>query len=282
MDLKSYTNYTKGKMLNNLTIVYDLESLQAALLELAREGKTVTLVPTMGALHAGHCSLITQGLEFADAVVVSIFVNPTQFGAGEDFEQYPRNLEADVEVARAAGASIIYAPSADDMYPQGFATSISVGEMGKILCGKTRIGHFDGVATVVTKLLLRVMPHFAIFGLKDYQQFCVIQRVVADLDIPTELVGSEIVREADGLAMSSRNQYLSADERKIAPILYETINNVAEHIPQIGEETAIKQGIATLTTHGFKVDYMEIFENHLLVAANLGKTRLIDNLKIIL
>ena len=269
-------------MINNLTIVHDLESLQAALLELAREGKTVALVPTMGALHVGHASLITQGLEFADAVVVSIFVNPTQFGVGEDFDKYPRNLEADVEVACVAGASIIYAPSADDMYPQGFATSISVGEMSKILCGKTRIGHFDGVATVVTKLLLRVMPHYAIFGLKDYQQFAVIQRVVADLDIATELVGAEIVREVDGLAMSSRNQYLSKDERKIAPILYKTIAETARAIPQIGEETAINQGISALTTHGFKVDYMEIFGGRLLVAANLGKTRLIDNLEIIL
>jgi len=265
---------------NQLTIANDVESLQQALLALAQEGKTVAFVPTMGALHSGHASLIAQGREVADAVVVSIFVNPTQFGEGEDFDKYPRTLTADVQAARAAGASIVYAPSVDDMYPQGFSTTVSAGEMGKILCGKFRAGHFDGVATVVTKLLLRVMPHFAIFGLKDYQQFCVINRVVADLDIPVEIVGAEIVREADGLALSSRNRYLSEDERKIAPMLYKTITNVVENLPQTGAEEAINQGISALTQAGFKVDYLEIFEERLLVAAWLGSTRLIDNVEI--
>jgi len=265
---------------NQLTIANDIESLQQALLLLAQAGKTVALVPTMGALHAGHAALIAQGRELADVVVVSIFVNPTQFGEGEDFDKYPRTLTADVQAAQAAGAELIYAPSVNDMYPDGFATTVSAGEMGKILCGKFRQGHFDGVATVVIKLLLRVMPHFAIFGLKDYQQFCIINRVVEDLDIPVEIVGAEIVREADGLALSSRNRYLSEDERKTAPMLYQTIANVAKAIPKTGTEAAINQGISALTTAGFKVDYMEIFEEHLLVAAWLGSTRLIDNVEI--
>jgi pantoate--beta-alanine ligase len=262
-------------------LVHNLENLQAALLELAQAGKTVAFVPTMGALHSGHISLIEQGFELADAVVVSIFVNPRQFGAGEDFEQYPRNLEADLAVAQAAGVNIVYAPDVADMYPEGFVFSISVGEIGKILCGKSRVGHFDGVAIVVAKLLLRVMPHFAIFGLKDYQQFYIIQRLVADLDIPTEIVGAEIVRDADGLALSSRNRYLSADERKIAPILYQTIVQVAAEIPQIGADGAINKGISELTAQGFVVDYLEIFEERLLVAVKLGKTRLLDNVELV-
>ncbi len=261
-------------------MAYDLESLQQALLELARVGKRVALVPTMGALHAGHAALIKQGSELADAVVVSIFVNPTQFGAGEDFDRYPRTLEADVEVAKAAGASVIYAPSVEDMYPDGFATSISAGEMGNILCGKFRAGHFDGVATVVTKLLLRVMPHIAIFGQKDYQQLAIIRRVVEDLDIPSEIIGAEIVREADGLALSSRNRYLSASERAIAPLLYKTLRETAAEMAAIGAEASIAKGIKALTEAGFKVDYLEVFDDHLLVAAWLGNTRLIDNVEL--
>ncbi len=271
---------TNNQLTSNPILAYDLESLQQALLELARVGKRVALVPTMGALHAGHAALIKQGSELADAVVVSIFVNPTQFGAGEDFDRYPRTLEADVEVAKAAGASVIYAPSVEDMYPDGFATSISAGEMGNILCGKFRAGHFDGVATVVTKLLLRVMPHIAIFGQKDYQQLAIIRRVVEDLDIPSEIIGAEIVREADGLALSSRNRYLSASERAIAPLLYKTLRETAAEMAAIGAEASIAKGIKALTEAGFKVDYLEVFDDHLLVAAWLGNTRLIDNVEL--
>ena len=266
---------------SQLTIIHDIENLQKALLELAQTGKTVALVPTMGALHAGHASLIKQGRELADVVVVSIFVNPKQFGVGEDFEQYPRTLDADKEIAKMAGASIIYAPTIADMYPASFSTTVSAGKIGEILCGKFRKNHFDGVATVVVKLLLRVMPHFAIFGLKDYQQFCIIQRVAEDLDLPTEIIGAEIVREEDGLAISSRNIYLSESERAIAPILYKTLQETITKIEQIGEEEAIKNGIDILTNAGFKVDYLEIFEDNLLVAATLGKTRLIDNLLVV-
>lgn len=265
---------------DEITVAHDLAQLQEALLELAREGKTVALVPTMGALHAGHAALIEQGKELADAVVVSIFVNPKQFGAGEDFDRYPRTLEADIKVAKAAGAAIIYAPDADDMYPDGFATSISVGALGNILCGKTRIGHFDGVATVVTKLLLRVMPHFAIFGLKDYQQFQIIKQVVDDLDIPTEIIGAKIVREDDGLAMSSRNRYLSDEERKTAPLLYKNLTIAAKSSKKIGQEKAIAEATDALTKAGFAVEYLEVLENRLLVAARLGDTRLIDNVEI--
>lgn len=264
-----------------MILAHDLDNLQQSLLELAQAGKRVALVPTMGALHAGHASLITLALEHADAVVVSIFVNPTQFGKNEDFSVYPRTLEADMKIAQEAGASIIYAPSAEDMYPEGFNTSVSAGRIGTLLCGKFRTGHFDGVATVVTKLLLRVMPHVAVFGMKDYQQLCVIKQVVNDLDIPIEeIIPAPIVREADGLALSSRNHYLSEDERKIATLLYQTLKNTANQLKTSSVTDALAKGVADLTSNGYKVDYLEIFEDHLLVAAWLGKTRLIDNIKI--
>jgi|CXWL01.1.fsa_nt_gi pantoate--beta-alanine ligase len=276
-----------------MIIAHDFETLQKALLDLAQNGKRVALVPTMGALHAGHASLITHAREIADAVVVSIFVNPTQFAPNEDLERYPRTLDADVKIAQAAGAEIIYAPSAEDMYPEGFSSKISAGEISTILCGKFRAGHFDGVATVVTKLLLRVMPHVAVFGMKDYQQLCVIERVVEDLDIPIEIVPAPTVREEDGLALSSRNRYLSEEERATAPLLYKTLTQVAKEMKYSGVADALAKGIADLTAHGFKVEYLELCDStslaplpelaedaRLLVAAWLGKTRLIDNIAV--
>lgn len=263
-----------------MILARDIETLQQAILNLAQNGKRIALVPTMGALHSGHASLITQALENADAVVVSIFINPTQFGKNEDFSQYPRTLEADILVAEAAGAEIIYAPTPEDMYPEGFSSTISAGAMGNILCGKFRTGHFDGVATVVTKLLLRVMPHVAVFGAKDYQQLCIIERVVEDLDIPVEIISAPTMRETDGLALSSRNRYLSAEERKTAPFLYQTLVKTVDEMQKTNTESAIAKGVSALTERGFKVDYLEVFEERLLVAAWLGKTRLIDNIAI--
>lgn len=276
-----------------MTLINDFETLGQALLELAQDGKKVALVPTMGALHAGHGSLITTALENADAVVVSIFVNPTQFAPTEDLDKYPRMLVEDVKFAKKMGAAIIYAPSAEDMYPQDFSTNISAGKISTILCGKYRPGHFDGMATVVTKLLLRIMPHVAVFGMKDYQQLCVIERVVENLDIPIEIIAAPTVREADGLALSSRNRYLSDDERRAAPLLHNTLLQVAKEMKYSDVADALAKGISDLTVSGFKVEYLELCdgatleplseledEARLLVAAWLGKTRLIDNIAV--
>lgn len=275
------------------TVVRDMDSLQKQLLALAKQNKRVALVPTMGALHAGHMALVAEAQKHADAVIVSIFVNPMQFGQNEDFDKYPRMLEADVKKIDEAGGALVYAPSAEDIYPPGFITTVSVGELGNILCGASRPGHFDGVATVVTKLLVRMLPHVAVFGEKDYQQLCVIRRLAYDLDIPVEIVGLPTVREADGLAMSSRNAYLSPEERKLAPKLHfslvQTAGRIVHGNTPVSE--ALKDGIALLTTLGFKVDYLELREAgtlramdtfdapaRLLCAGWLGKTRLIDNI----
>lgn len=271
-----------------------LEKLQETLAAFTADGRTVALVPTMGALHEGHLELIRLAGEYADVVVVSIFVNPKQFGPKEDFARYPRMLEEDVKKAVEAGAHFIYAPEAEELYPAGFDSSVSAGALSTILEGKSRPGHFDGVATVVTKLLLRILPHVAIFGEKDYQQLAVIRRFVADLDIPVDIIGAPIVRETDGLAMSSRNVYLSAEERAAAPALYATLQSTAQHIAS-GKmlSAALRLGVDALTKAGFKVDYLElrhadtlapmdkfVSPARLLVAANLGKTRLIDNIAV--
>lgn len=274
-----------------MKIINDYETLGQELSELAQAGKKVALVPTMGALHSGHGSLITEALENADVVVVSIFVNPTQFAPTEDLDKYPRTLDEDAKLAKTLGASIIYAPSVEDMYPEGFSTTISAGKLSTILCGKFRPGHFDGVATVVIKLLLRIMPQVAVFGMKDYQQLCVIERVVEDLDLPIEIIPSPTIREEDGLALSSRNRYLSESERKTAPQLYTIMNQVLKEMKYSSVADSLEKGIASLTEHGFKVEYLEYRDEftleplselnedgRLFAAAWLGKTRLIDNI----
>ena len=281
------------KTIMQLAIAQNSESLQEALLVYAKKGKRIALVPTMGALHAGHATLIRHAANLADVVAVSIFVNPTQFGPKEDFSRYPRMLEQDVKTAQAAGASVIYAPDVEDLYPQGFSTTITAGLLSTQLCGQFRPGHFDGVATVVTKLLLRSLPHVAVFGEKDYQQLCVIRRVVDDLDIPVEIVGAPTVREPDGLALSSRNAYLTKEEREIATTIYKTLSDTANKLIS-GKQAAqeiLATAIASLNASGFKVDYLEMRDAdtcapmehftapaRLLVAAWLGKTRLIDNI----
>lgn len=274
-------------------IAHSLESLQKELIALVRAGKRIALVPTMGALHDGHMALVEAAKQHADAVVVSIFVNPKQFGPHEDFSKYPRMLEADLEKIGKAGAAIAYTPTVEDVYPPGFSSHVAMGKIGEILCGKFRPGHFDGVATVVAKLLLRVLPHVAVFGEKDYQQLCVIHRAVLDLDIPVSIVGLPTVREKDGLAMSSRNVYLSKEERALAPKLHQTLVQTAARIAAMpaNVSAALADGAAALAAAGFKVDYLELRASEtleemdkfrpparLLAAAWLGKTRLIDNI----
>ncbi len=277
-----------------LSVATTIHDLQTALTSASRAGKRVGFVPTMGALHQGHLELVREAKKKSDYVVVSIFVNPTQFGANEDFGQYPRTMEADLELLRGEGVDLAYTPSSEDIYPPGFSTTVSVGALGKILCGKFRPGHFDGVATVVAKLLLRVLPHEAFFGEKDYQQLCVIRRLVFDLDIPIRISGVPTVREADGLAMSSRNRYLSPSDRALAPKLYAQLKETAEQIKSGGDIQALLLAAgAKLTAAGFAVDYVELRHAdmldalssletpaRLLAAVRLGSTRLIDNIAI--
>ncbi|MBC7102552.1 MAG: pantoate--beta-alanine ligase [Parvibaculum sp.] len=270
--------------------------LREAVAAWRKEGLSVALVPTMGALHEGHLSLIDLARTKADRVVVSIFVNPTQFAPNEDFSAYPRTEAADA--AKLEGqADLIFAPDAADMYPEGFSTTISLTGVTEPLEGTFRPTHFAGVATVVAKLILRAMPDIAIFGEKDWQQLMVIRRMVADLDIPVEILGGPIMREADGLAMSSRNVYLSPEERKAAGqlnvILRETAANVANGTP-ISEASA--EGSKRILALGFdKLDYLEVRDAtslaafpdnkpagpaRILVAAKIGRTRLIDNMPV--
>lgn len=275
-----------------LTVCPDLDSLQETLAGFAVEGVSTALVPTMGALHEGHRVLIRQAKELADAVVVSIFVNPKQFGKNEDLSKYPRPLEADLEALREEGVQVVYTPQEEDLYPEGFATSISAGAIGQILCGASRPGHFDGVATVVNKLIMRIMPHVIVFGEKDFQQLCVIQRMVTDLDLPVDVASVETVREDDGLALSSRNQYLSKQERRIAPDLYATLQTAAKNLLEgTPAPAALEAATASLKEAGFEPEYLVMRDAwtlspitefkapaRLLVAARLGATRLIDNI----
>lgn len=258
------------------------------------EGHRVALVPTMGALHDGHLSLVAKAKdEGADKVIVSIFVNPTQFGAGEDFDAYPRDEKGDLAKLTEAGVDVAYVPDAKQMFAPGFATRVHVKGLTEGLCGASRPGHFDGVTTIVAKLLLQCAPDFAVFGEKDYQQLLAIKRMVADLDIPAEIVGAAIVRDEDGLARSSRNAYLSRMQRELAPLLHRTLQDMAY---DLGEGRPIGDAIAAskfrLESAGFKVDYLEVVDPktlqpvdgllegpaRALVAAFLGKTRLIDNI----
>ncbi len=264
-----------------------------------QEGLRVGFVPTMGALHKGHLALITRARMHADKVVASVFVNPTQFGPGEDYATYPRNEAQDTALLAAAGCHLAYLPAPDDIYPPGFATRVRVSGLTEVMCGATRPGHFDGVATIVTKLFHQCQPHIAVFGDKDYQQLLVIRRLVADLDMDIEILGQPTVRESDGLALSSRNAYLSPQERNIAPRLYATLQEMAHSLAAgktVGE--TLDEGTQALTGLGFRIDYLDIRdaqtlapapttkplaspESHrIFTAAWLGQTRLIDNVAI--
>jgi pantoate--beta-alanine ligase len=257
-------------------------------------GDRIGLVPTMGALHEGHLSLVTLAKNHADRVVTSIFVNPIQFGPREDFHRYPRDEAGDLGKLEKAGTDLVFSPDTTEMYPEGFSTKVTVGDLTEDLCGAARPNHFDGVATVVTKLLLQCAPDFAVFGEKDYQQLLVIKRLVRDLDIPVEIIGGPIVREKDGLALSSRNAYLSPAERKIAPLLYRTISAVAADLAKgRGADDAAEAGRFKLEAAGFRVDYVAVRDPEtlaplsgpvqharVLAAVYLDQTRLIDNVAV--
>lgn len=257
------------------------------------EQKKVGFVPTMGFLHEGHLSLVRECKKENDVVVVSIFVNPTQFGEGEDFGSYPRSLDKDIKLLEAEGVDFLFAPSVGEMYEKGFSTKVSVGGLTEYLCGSSRPGHFDGVALVVTKLLNIIMPDTAYFGMKDYQQLQVIKRFVRDLNMPTNIKGMPIMRDKDGLALSSRNSYLTPSERESALCLNRSFNIVKESLEN-GEKDA-KQIIKLVQNFitGFpytKIDYIEIVDPETLapldrvdkdflvaLAVYVGKARLIDN-----
>lgn len=282
-------------MSREVDIVRAVADLRARVRYWRDQGLAVALVPTMGALHQGHLSLIAQGLEHADRVVASVFVNPTQFGPGEDFERYPRREAEDAALLSGAGCHLLFAPQVTDMYPPGFATTVSVAGLSEGLCGAIRPGHFDGVATVVTKLLLQVRPDFALFGEKDYQQLAVIRRLVRDLDLAVEVIGCPIVREADGLALSSRNAYLTPEQRAVAPALFRALDATAQALAQGGDAaTLTARAVEDLRAAGFDaVDYFELRDAEtlapldrptrparLLAAARLGATRLLDNVAV--
>ena len=276
-----------------MQIFHTITELQAALS--AAQGK-IALVPTMGNLHEGHLTLAKIARTHADVVVVSIFVNPTQFGVGEDFDSYPRTLDADVAALSDVDVDFVFAPSVDEMYPT-YPPNVQVlsGEITKLLCGKSRPTHFDGVGLVVSKLFNIVRPDMAVFGKKDYQQLAIIRQLNDELNFGIDIISADIVRAEDGLALSSRNQYLSADERAVAPVLSQTLQALADKLARasiIDYDALIDDVKATLTQAGFVVDYLEIYNRQLqtvsqadkalviLVAAWLGKARLLDNLEV--
>ncbi len=270
------------------------EELARAVRELKREG-TLGLVPTMGALHAAHMALIDEAKRRAERVAATIFVNPMQFGAGEDLDRYPRQEAEDARLLKAHGCDLLWIPSVEDIYPSGFSTKVSVSGVSERWEGEARPGHFDGVATVVAKLLLSVRPDVAVFGEKDFQQLAVIRRMVRDLAIPAEIIGTPTVREDDGLALSSRNAYLSAEERARAVGLPRALGNARRAI-LAGQPvaSALAEGREALLEGGFaEVDYFALVdaatlepldqlqgEMRLIAAAMIGTTRLIDNIAV--
>lgn len=276
-----------------MKLVNSVEEMQEIALTARKEGKTIGLVPTMGYLHQGHASLMLEGRRCADLLIATIFVNPAQFAAGEDLDKYPRDLERDLAVAAAAGVDIVFAPSAADIYPPGYQTYINVEKISLPLCGGSRPGHFSGVTTVVAKLFGITQPDIAFFGKKDYQQLAVIRQMTADLNMPVRIIGMPIVREADGLAMSSRNAYLSEEERTDALCLKAAIDSVKKSFREgitsslILRETAVET-IAKVSSAS--IDYIEFCDSTTLeyvekadsstllaLAVKIGKTRLIDN-----
>jgi pantoate--beta-alanine ligase len=275
--------------------IRDIAQLTSALVALRAGGNRVALVPTMGALHAGHLALVEEARRQADRVVASIFVNPLQFGEGEDLERYPRREKDDAKALEAAGCDLLWVPTPEQMYPAGFSTRVSLAGLSKRWEGEARPGHFDGVATVVTKLLNAVRPEVALFGEKDFQQLAIIRRLVVDLNIRTEIVGVPIVRDEDGLALSSRNAYLSDDDRERAVALPQALEAAAEAIGN-GQavSAALKQARDALAEAGFApIDYVALVDEatlepvqspagrmRLIAAATIGSTRLIDNLPV--
>lgn len=277
-----------------MDIISDINDMQSLALAARQAGKTIAFVPTMGFLHEGHASLLREGRRQGDLLVLSIFVNPTQFGPNEDLDRYPRDFARDEAIARAAGVDVIFYPTADTIYPPGYATYVNVeGTVAEVLEGACRPGHFRGVATVVAKLFLIVQPHVAFFGQKDFQQLAVIRRMTADLNLPVAIQGMPIVREADGLAMSSRNVYLSATERAQALAISAALR-LAGEAARNGERSARKllllaEGClhrepdlrieyVTIRHQGTLAEVAEVdADSVMLLAVRIGRTRLIDN-----
>jgi pantoate--beta-alanine ligase len=278
-----------------LQSIREANQLPVALVALRAGGKSLALVPTMGALHAGHIALVEEARRRADRVVATIFVNPLQFGANEDLDRYPRQEEQDAEMLEQAGCDLLWLPQAQDMYPPGFATTVSVEGLSDRWDGEARPGHFDGVATVVAKLLCAVRPDIAIFGEKDFQQLAVIRRMTQDLQLGVEILGHPTIRDADGLALSSRNAYLSADERQNALALPQALNEAAAQIRSgMPVADSLAQAKERLTAAGFaRIDYVALVNAltlepldraggpmRLIAAAVIGRTRLIDNIAV--
>jgi len=275
-------------------VIEALPELRDAVGRIRANGNRIGFVPTMGNLHGGHFSLVEEAAKQCDATVASIFVNPTQFGPGEDFEAYPRTFEADLEALASVGCDLVWAPSVDTMYPldEPFVSRVPES-LSDCLCGRSRPGHFDGVATVVLRLFNQVAPDIAVFGEKDFQQLLILRRMAQDLALPIEIVGAPIVREGDGLAMSSRNGYLSEAERRCAPVLYRVLNDTAEGLAAGEKFVGLKkQALKELQSAGFRPDYLEwrtaanLDEpqagepSRLFGAAWLGGARLIDNVPV--
>ncbi len=272
-----------------------IKLLREALSSERKQGHTISFVPTMGNLHEGHLALVRAAKLQADKVVVSIFVNPMQFGANEDLDAYPRTLDKDTQMIAEIGADFLFAPTAREMYPHGMSTQISIPVLSNILCGANRPGHFQGVTTICTKLFNIVQPDVAMFGEKDYQQLTIIRHMVEDLYVPTRIVGVQTGRAEDGLALSSRNMYLTAEERKIAPELYRNLVAAKNKI-LAGERNYFaveEEALKNLYEAGFRPDYFHVSNRStleaptpaddkliILAAAQLGKARLIDNCKL--
>ncbi len=282
-------------VLNNrpMEVIQETAAMQQRCLALRKAGKTISFVPTMGYLHSGHLSLLEEGRKRGDVLVLSIFVNPTQFGPNEDLDSYPQSLEKDLDMARSVGVDLVWAPLPKQVYPDGYATYVNVERLTEVLCGASRPDHFRGVTTVVCKLFNVVQPTVALFGQKDFQQLTVIRRMVEDLNIPVEIAGLPIIREDDGLAMSSRNVYLSVDQRQQALVLSQAIAT-AQNLAREGESDP-REILALLrkmieAMPDARVDYLQICHQYtlqdqqqidadsvLLLAVFIGKTRLIDN-----
>ncbi|KPJ69120.1 MAG: pantoate--beta-alanine ligase [Syntrophobacter sp. DG_60] len=276
-----------------MKIIYRVKEMQTLSNKLRKEGKKIAFVPTLGYFHKGHLSLMKRGKNLANVLIISIFVNPIQFGAGEDFRNYPRDLKRDLSLAETVGVDMVFVPKIEDIYPSNYQTYVEVAQVTQPLCGISRSGHFRGVTTIVAKLFNIVKPDIALFGLKDYQQYTVIRRMVKDLNYDIDIIGCPTVREPDGLAMSSRNTYLTVEQRKSALCLFESLK-LAEKLVKNGQKNAkaiIEKIISYIESRPYtQIDYVKICDpetlkdldylNHkvlLALAVKVGEARLIDN-----